>query len=134
MFLAACGGNGFNNTQVVVQKEYVIRTAPDVMKTLPPLPVAIANPKSATNNQIAVWINNTEDYTANLEAMIQTLVNFYEKPVNTNEAKGMQVVTPLSSPTPASGRLIQPQVEQPVTAASSARGISPLQRLRELIK
>jgi hypothetical protein len=136
--LAGCSttGTGFNNTEVVVQREYVVRTAPDALKTLPPLPPALANPKTASNTQIGTWINNTEEYVANLEAMVQTLVNFYEKPVTSGEvtaAGGMRAVTPLATPTPTAARVIQPQTTAapiPTPAASAPRYSDPIQRLR----
>lgn len=110
IFLSGCASTaGFNNTQVLVQKEYVVRTAPDTLKTLPPLPPAIANPQAASNNQVAAWINSTEEYIANLESMIQNLVNFYEKPVNTAD------------------RAVQPQSVAPVTGSTYT---DPIQRLR----
>ena len=124
-------GNGFNNTQVIAANQYVVRTAPDTLKTLPPLPPAIANPKTATNTQVATFINNTEQYVADLESMVQTLVNFYEKPVTTTEAGTLQPVTPRSAATPTSSRVIQPQTTTanavgPVTSAFS----SAMQRAR----
>lgn len=131
--LTGCATNdGFNNTEVIVQKDYIVRTAPDALKTLPPLPPAIPNPAAASNNQVAAWINNTEEYVSNLEAMIQTLVNFYEKPVTTNEAKDMRVVTPLSSATPTPARVIQPQTTAPSTQAPEVPEVytDPIQRLR----
>jgi hypothetical protein len=103
-----CATTG-TDTQVVVANQYVVRTAPDTMKTLPPLPPMLANPGEASNSEIATFMNNTEKYVANLESMIQTLVNFYEKPVTTAEAGTLQPVTPLSPATPNASRVIQPQ-------------------------
>ncbi|WP_407308403.1 hypothetical protein [Acinetobacter sp.] len=109
--LTGCASNplAFTNTEVITAKQYVVRTAPDQLKTLPPLPPKIANPATATNTQVATFINNTEQYVSDLEAMIQTLVSFYEKPVTTTEAGTMQPVTPRSPATPSPGRVIQPQ-------------------------
>ena len=118
--LTGCASTGFNNTEVLVTKEYVVRTAPDVLKTLPPLPPPLANPRTATNNQIAAWINNTEEYVANLEAMIQALVNFYEKPITAAETAALRA-TPARGDTTAAG---------PTTAASAPTFSSPLQRAR----
>jgi len=121
------------DTQVLLDAHYVVRTAPDVLKTLPPLPPTLQNPKTATNSQVAEFINNTEEYVANLEAMVQTLVNFYEKPVTTAEAGTMQPVTPLATPTPTAGRVIRPQTTAlPASAASAptSRFANALQRLR----
>jgi len=120
--LTGCAaGTGFNNTEVVVANQYVVRTAPDQLKTLPPLPPRIADPSKATNTQVATWINNTEQYVADLEAMIQTLVNFYEKPVTAAEAGTLQPVTPRTTAQPTTGRVIQPQT----TAATSGTVIQP---------
>lgn len=107
--LAGCGTTGFNNTEVVVQKQYVVRTAPDQLKTLPPLPPKIANPKDSTNTQAATFMNNTEQYVTDLESMIQTLVNYYEKPVTSAEVGTLQVVTPRDPAQPSPTRVIQPQ-------------------------
>jgi len=125
-------GNGFTNTEVVTANQYVVRTAPDALKTLPPLPPAIANPKTATNTQVATFINNTEQYVADLESMIQTLVNFYEKPVTTAEAGTMQPVTPRSPATPTGSRVIQPQTTtaNATTPAQPSRFSTALSRAR----
>jgi hypothetical protein len=111
VFLTGCASNplDFNNTEVLVQTQYVVRTAPDQMKTLPPLPPKLANPRAASDTQVATWINNTEGYTTDLESMIQTLVNYYEKPVTSGEAGDMQTVTPRVPAQPTPGRVIQPQ-------------------------
>jgi hypothetical protein len=119
---------GFKNTDVLVQKNYVVRTAPDTLKTLPPLPPALENPKTATNTQVAGFINDTEEYVANLEAMIQTLVNYYEKPVTAAEAGAMKPVTPLATPTPNAARVIQPQTSSDPTKPS--RSIFPWLRAK----
>ena len=128
--LAGCATSPFKSTEVLVQKDYIVRTAPDALKTLPPLPPALANPKVATNNQIAVFINNTEEYVANLEAMIQTLVNFYEKPVTTSESGQMRVVTPNAPATPDASRVIRPQTAATPASAPTSRFTSPIERLR----
>lgn len=79
--LSACASTGFKDKEVVVQKEYIVRTAPTTLKTLPLLPDAIDVTK-ADQITLANWLNKNEDYIAKLEAMIGTLVNFYEKPVD----------------------------------------------------
>lgn len=129
--LTGCASTGeFNNTEVLVQRDYIVRTAPDALKTLPPLPPTLANPEFASNTQVAEWINNTEEYVSNLEAMLQTLVNFYEKPVTSSEAGAMRVVTPLAPATPNAARVIQPQTTAPKTPPSSETYTDPTQRLR----
>jgi hypothetical protein len=109
--LSGCASNplDFNNSEVVIANRYVVRTAPDQLKTLPPLPPKLVNPDTATNNEIATFMNNTEGYASDLESMIQTLVNFYEKPVTTTEVGDMQPVTPRSPAVITPGRVIQPQ-------------------------
>jgi hypothetical protein len=120
------------NTEVVVANQYVVRTAPDTMKTLPPLPPMLVNPDKASNAEIATFMNNTEGYAANLESMIQTLVNFYEKPVTTAEAGTLQPVTPLSPATPNASRVIQPQTTAE-TAPTQSRFSTALAKARAAI-
>jgi hypothetical protein len=112
----ASSGTGFTNTEVVTARSYVVRTAPDQLKTLPPLPPKIANTKALTETQVATFINNTEQYVSDLEAMVQTLVNFYEKPVTSAEAGSLQPVTPRDTAQPTPSRVIRPQI----TAAGAA--------------
>lgn len=119
--LTGCASTGFDNTEVVVANQYVVRTAPDTLKTLPPLPPAIANPKLATDTQVATFINNTEQYVADMESMVQTLVNFYEKPVTTAEVGTLQPVTPRSPATPTASRVIQPQT-------TTANSVAPTEK------
>lgn len=122
--LTGCAANGgFVTTEVVTARAYVVRTAPDTLKTLPPLPPTLTNPRTATNAQVATWINNTEAYVAALEAQIQTLVNFYEAPVSTAEIGSLQPVTPRSPATPTPGRVIQPQTTAtPIEPAPAPQG------------
>ena len=119
--LSGCASTGFNNTEVLVTKEYIVRTAPDILKTLPPLPPRLANPRTATNSQIAAWISATEEYTANLEAMLAVLVAFYEKPVTASEAA--RAKTPMPTPDATAAGTAAP-------APSTATFSSPLQRAR----
>ena len=122
--LSGCASTGFNNTEVLVTKEYIVRTAPDVLKTLPALPPALPNPKTATNSQIAAWISNTEEYTANLEAMIMALVNFYEKPVTASETAALKPNA--AGDTTGAARPAGTTTAAPASSAFS----SPLQRAR----
>lgn len=97
ILLAGCASTTpFNSVEVLAQTSYITRTAPDVLKQLPPLPPRIANPRTATNNQVATFISNSEEYIANLEAQIRVLVRLYETPVPSNS-----VVPPIAAPAPA---------------------------------
>lgn len=82
--LTGCGTTA-PQKEVVVQTEYIVRKAPDTMKTLPPLPTAVSDPKTASNTDAATFMNATEEYVRNLESMIKVLVDFYEKPVTDEE-------------------------------------------------
>lgn len=130
LILTACGttGTGFTNTEVLTQSRYIVRTAPDVLRTLPPLPTPLANPRTATNAQIASWINRTETYVANLEAQIRILVTFYEAPVTTAEAGNLVPVTPVQpAPNP---RVVTPQSSFVSPTAQPNTGFTtPSQRL-----
>lgn len=86
LVLSGCANMGnFKNTEVLVQKEYIVRTAPDTLKALPPLPADLKDPNTASNSEVASWINDTEEYAANLESIIKNLIQFYEKPVTEQE-------------------------------------------------
>jgi len=130
--LALAGCQTTPQTTVLTDQQYVVRTAPDTLKTLPPLPPTLKNPQTATGTQVAQFISNTEEYVANLEAMVQTLVNFYEKPVTAGEAGNLQPVTPLATPTPTPGRVIKPQTVAPAASAAvtQSRFTTALERLR----
>lgn len=94
----ASTGTGFTNTEVLVQKTYIVRIAPDALKTLPLLPEKIQNPKTATNEEVASWINRTEEYVTSLEDLLKTLVIFYEAPVTPTEAAIANSKLPQSKP------------------------------------
>jgi len=126
----ASTGTGFNNTEVVVSKQYVVRTAPDTLKTLPPLPTRLVVTPKTTNIEVATFINNTEQYVTDLESMVQTLVNFYEKPVTTDEAGTMQPVAPRSTATPTASRVIQPQTTTANASTTSTTAATPTLRQR----
>ncbi len=87
VFLTACGSVPQKpEPQVVVKKEYVVRTADSSLKTLPPLPSKI-DPDKATQADLARWIKDTEDHRLKLEARIGSLIEFYEKPVKEEDKK-----------------------------------------------
>ncbi len=121
MILAGCAStNPFNSVTVVPDRVYVVRHAPDVLRTLPPLPPGLANPRTATNSQVATWISDTESYVAALESQLQTIVNFYEAPVTTAEAGAMKAVMPTAPPVIDRNRVIQPQTTASAAQATGA--------------
>lgn len=83
-------------TEVVVRNEYIVRTAPDQLKKLPSYPEPI---DVATADQVALarWINRTEGYLNELEAMIVNLISFYEAPVTKNAEVSAASAAPLTS-------------------------------------
>lgn len=83
LVLTACGTNK-PQTEVLVKNQYIVRTAPDQLKKLPPYPEPLVV-ESATQTDLARWINRTEGYIYDLESMISVLINFYEKPVSAVE-------------------------------------------------
>lgn len=68
-------------TEVLVKTQYIVRTAPTQLKTLPAYPAPI-NVETADQVALAKWINSTDGYIYDLESMITNLINFYEKPVD----------------------------------------------------
>lgn len=61
---------------VLAQQNYIVRSAPASLKTLPALPAAI--PAKPTNLQVARWISENEKYIQELEARFRALISFYE--------------------------------------------------------
>lgn len=61
---------------VLTQQNYIVRSAPASLKTLPALPAAI--PAKPTNLQVARWISENEKYIQELEARFRALISFYE--------------------------------------------------------
>lgn len=87
IFLAACGTVPQKpEPQVVVKKEYVVRTADASLKAIPPLGPKI-DPDKASQADLARWIKDTEEHRLKLEARITTLIEFYEKPVKEEDKK-----------------------------------------------
>lgn len=87
LFLTACGSMPQKpEPQVVVKKEYVVRTADNVLKVIPPVGPKI-DPDKASQADLAKWIAETEEHRLKLEARIKTLIEFYEKPVEEKDKK-----------------------------------------------
>jgi hypothetical protein len=82
--LVGCATTERVNTEVVVQKEYVVRTATQALKEMPPYPATI-NPKTATQTDLALWMLENEKFILALQAKIDELVKFYEKPVTAEQ-------------------------------------------------
>lgn len=78
--------------KVVVEYRYVVRTAPETLKALPPQAAKI-DPSTATNLDLANWIVDGEKRTYLLEDQVRSLVQFYEAPVSTS--------TPAAASSPA---------------------------------
>jgi len=68
------------DTQVLIKKEYVVRTAPESLKSIPPYPAPI-DVKTANQIDLAKWMLDNEKYLLSLESQIKSLIEFYEKPV-----------------------------------------------------
>lgn len=75
--LSACETNP---PKIIVEKEYVIRKAPDNLKKIPDYPLSI---DITTANQIdlANWILLSEERQWQLENKINELILFYEAPI-----------------------------------------------------
>jgi len=87
VFLSACGTIPQKpEPQVVVKKEYVVRTADQSLKTLPAIGPKI-NPDTASQADLSRWIRDTEEHRLKLEARIITLIEFYEKPIDEKDKK-----------------------------------------------
>lgn len=79
LILTGCASNE-PLKEIVIKNNYIVRTAPQTLKTLPNYP-ELLNVETATQTDLAKWINNTQGYIYELESMISVLINFYEKPV-----------------------------------------------------
>lgn len=81
--LTGCASTGFKNKEILVQKEYIVRTAPNDLKALPPYPNTI-DPMKANQLELAQWLLENEKYMYSLEGKIKGLIEFYEKPVKSD--------------------------------------------------
>lgn len=71
-------------TVVITQYEYIVRQADESLKKKPPYPPPI---DIATADQMALsyWLLQNENRMLDLEATIDRLIKFYEKPVSEEE-------------------------------------------------
>ncbi len=83
--LAACA-TPTPQKEVVVQHNYVVRTASEQQKALPPNPPPI-DVATADQIQLAEWIVQSEGRMLTLESIIKRLIEFYERPVTADERK-----------------------------------------------
>lgn len=97
VFLAGC--DTIPRKEVVVQHNYVVRTATQQQKTIPPYPAPI-NVLKADQSALAQWIVDNERRQLDLESIIRRLIEFYEAPVTPEEKKKAEAAAP---PVPASG-------------------------------
>jgi hypothetical protein len=83
--LAACSTT--EKLVYVPQTEYVIRTAPALLKQLPkqPAPIDVA---TADQVVLAQWIAANEGYMMGLEDLIKALIAYYEAPLKPEEKAG----------------------------------------------
>lgn len=70
--------------ETVVETRYIVRTAVEDQKRLPPYPPPI-DVKTASQLELAQWITASEERQWRLEAIIAELIKFYEKPVTKEE-------------------------------------------------
>lgn len=87
--LVLSGCNTFVRKEVVVEYKYVVRKATDQQKNKPEFPTPIEI-KTANQLQLAEWIKQTEERELRLEALIDTLITFYEKEPSAAEKAAIQ--------------------------------------------
>lgn len=75
--------------EVVIETRYVVRTASEAQKRLPPHPAPI-NVDTATQSDLAEWIAQSERRALDLEAIIRRLVEFYEMKPTEDEKKAVE--------------------------------------------
>lgn len=69
-----------NPPKIVVEKEYIVRTAPSNLKKLPEYPESI-DLETANQIDLSNWILLNEERQWKLESMINELIKFYEAPI-----------------------------------------------------
>jgi hypothetical protein len=72
--------------EIVIEYEYIVRRASPELKMLPPQPQDI-DPTKANQLDLADWIVANEARMLRLEAIIESLIKFYEAPVKLEEKK-----------------------------------------------
>lgn len=82
--LALSGCDTFVKKEVLIQNQYIVRTATADQKVVPPYPAAI-DIMTADQIALAKWISASEERTWRLESIIKELVDFYEMPVSQAE-------------------------------------------------
>lgn len=121
--LVGCASNPFVRTEVVIQKEYVVRKATDQQKMLPPYPQPI-DIATATQSMLAQWIVDTEGRQYELESIINRLVQFYEAPVGAPAAAASAASAPTKAeskpePKPAAKNVDRPIVVPEIKAEAA---------------
>jgi hypothetical protein len=76
IFLSGCWST---SPKIIVEKEYIVRIAPQNLKTLPEYPAKLDT--NANQIDLANWILLSEERQWQLENMISELIKFYEAPV-----------------------------------------------------
>ncbi len=83
-FLVGC--STMTKQEVVTKNVYIVRTAVEDQKRVPPYPSAI-DVSTANQLELAEWIAASEKRQWDLESIIDELIKFYEKPVTAEEQK-----------------------------------------------
>ena len=78
LFLIACATAP--ESRVVVETQYIVRTATAAQKQIPPYGQPI-DVETGSQIDLAEWIKNSEERQWRLETIIDELVKFYEQPV-----------------------------------------------------
>lgn len=84
--LGGCATDKFVRKEVVVEYKYIVRSASQAQKEKPKYPdtLDVAN---ADQLSLATWIKQSEERQLRLEAIIDELIEFYEKPVDPQPAE-----------------------------------------------
>lgn len=85
LFVSGCGTV---KHEVVTKNIYIVRTAIDDQKRLPPYPTNI-DIETATQVDLAEWIAASEKRQWDLESIIAELIKFYEQPAGESAAPSL---------------------------------------------